>query len=287
MMALTRLCRGHLHYAWVVLGVMFSATLAGVGVRAAPGVMIVPLQHAFGWNVATISGAVSLNIILLGFDRSVFDRADRICRSQTHDHRLHVDPDRRHRAVELDDEPMAVVSDLGVDGRDRLLALVRSAWRRRSPTAGLSSVTASRWGLLTAANAAGQLIFLPVLALLAQRYGWRGVSVTVTVRGRGDGPGRHAGDAGMAIRHRRRSVRRGAGYGTTAASWQQSGCSGIADLGSCLAVDRFLAVDRQLRSLRPVDERADQHPSDRLLRRPWHFGIGRVRTSWRRLVSLA
>src|SRR5467141_5010502 len=54
------------HYAWIVLAVVFSATLAGVGVRAAPGVMIVPLQRAFGWDVATISGAVSLNIILLG-----------------------------------------------------------------------------------------------------------------------------------------------------------------------------------------------------------------------------
>jgi hypothetical protein len=51
-----------MHYAWIVLAVMFSATLAGVGVRAAPGVMIVPLQRAFGWDVATISGAVSLNI---------------------------------------------------------------------------------------------------------------------------------------------------------------------------------------------------------------------------------
>src|SRR5215469_1457298 len=36
-------------------------------------------------------------------------------------------------------------------------------------------------GLLTAANAAGQLIFLPLLAMLAQRYGWRGVSATVTL----------------------------------------------------------------------------------------------------------
>src|SRR6516164_7950475 len=45
---------------------MFSATLAGVGVRAAPGVMIVPLQRAFGWDVSTISAALSLNIILLG-----------------------------------------------------------------------------------------------------------------------------------------------------------------------------------------------------------------------------
>ena len=60
------LCRGRMHYAWIVLAVMFSSTLAGVGVRAAPGVMIVPLQRAFGWDVGTISGAVSLNIILLG-----------------------------------------------------------------------------------------------------------------------------------------------------------------------------------------------------------------------------
>ena len=54
------------HYAWIVLAVVFASTLAGVGVRAAPGVMIIPLQRAFGWDVGTISAAVSLNIILLG-----------------------------------------------------------------------------------------------------------------------------------------------------------------------------------------------------------------------------
>src|SRR5579872_1960052 len=63
---LARLCSGRVHYAWVVLAVIFVSTLAGVGVRAAPGVMIVPLQRAFGWDVSTISGAVSLNIVLLG-----------------------------------------------------------------------------------------------------------------------------------------------------------------------------------------------------------------------------
>ena len=52
--ALTRLCAGRVHYAWIVLAVMFSATLAGVGVERA-GVMIVPLQRAFGWDVSTIS----------------------------------------------------------------------------------------------------------------------------------------------------------------------------------------------------------------------------------------
>jgi hypothetical protein len=63
---LAKLCSGRVHYAWIVLAVVFTSTLAGVGVRAAPGVMIVPLEHAFGWDVSTISGAISLNIILLG-----------------------------------------------------------------------------------------------------------------------------------------------------------------------------------------------------------------------------
>src|SRR5258708_33393815 len=68
-MALTGVVGRHsrrVHYAWIVLAVVFTATLAGVGVRAAPGVMIVPLERAFGWDVGTISAAISLNIILMG-----------------------------------------------------------------------------------------------------------------------------------------------------------------------------------------------------------------------------
>ena len=61
-----RLGSGRFHYAWVVLVVVFTTTLAAVGVRAAPGVMIVPLQRAFRWDVSTISAALSVNIILLG-----------------------------------------------------------------------------------------------------------------------------------------------------------------------------------------------------------------------------
>ena len=61
-----KLCSGRVHYAWIVLGIAFITTLAAVGVRAAPGVMIPPLQRSFGWDVSTISGAVSVNLILLG-----------------------------------------------------------------------------------------------------------------------------------------------------------------------------------------------------------------------------
>src|SRR5579859_245643 len=63
---LARLLAGRIHYGWIVVAVMFVVILATVGVRAAPGVLIVPLEHAFGWDAATISGAISLNILLGG-----------------------------------------------------------------------------------------------------------------------------------------------------------------------------------------------------------------------------
>src|SRR6516225_9086383 len=61
-----RLLAGRVHYAWVVVGLMFTVILATVGVRAAPGVLIVPLEQALGWDAGTISGAISLNILLGG-----------------------------------------------------------------------------------------------------------------------------------------------------------------------------------------------------------------------------
>ena len=160
MMALARLCRGHLHYAWVVLGVMFSATLAGVGVRAAPGVMIVPLQHAFGWNVATISGAVSLNIILLGFTGPFLTGL-----------------------IEFAGLKRTIIGCMLIMITGTGLSnLMTSPWQlfltwglmvgigSGAGAVGMAAAIANRWfikrnglamGLLTAANAAGQLIFLP------------------------------------------------------------------------------------------------------------------------------
>ena len=64
--ALARFRSDRVHYAWVALIVAFTVTLGAVGVRAGPGVIIVPLERAFGWSAGKISGAVSLNILLLG-----------------------------------------------------------------------------------------------------------------------------------------------------------------------------------------------------------------------------
>jgi predicted MFS family arabinose efflux permease len=168
------------HYAWIVLAVMFSATLAGVGVRAAPGVMIVPLQRAFGWDVAMISGAVSLNIVLLGATGPFLTGLI--------------------EAIGLKRTILACMAML-IAGTG-LSNLMTAPWQlfltwgllvgigSGAGAIGMAAAVANRWfqkrnglamGLLTAANAAGQLVFLPLLAMLAQRYGWRGVSIAVTL----------------------------------------------------------------------------------------------------------
>ncbi len=54
------------HYAWVVTSVTFLALLAASAVRAAPGVIIVPLETEFGWDRAIISLAVSISLITFG-----------------------------------------------------------------------------------------------------------------------------------------------------------------------------------------------------------------------------
>jgi MFS family permease len=58
--------RAKLHYGWVVVAVTFTALLVSAGIRAAPGVLIVPLENEFHWSRATISFAVGVNILLTG-----------------------------------------------------------------------------------------------------------------------------------------------------------------------------------------------------------------------------
>jgi predicted MFS family arabinose efflux permease len=177
---LASLFSGRVHYAWVVLAVMFTATLAGVGVRAAPGVMIVPLQHAFGWDVSTISSAISLNIILLGATGPFLTGL-----------------------MQVFGLKRTILLCLGLlMAGTGLSTFMTTPWQlfltwglmvgigSGAGAVGMGAAIANRWfarrtglamGLLTASNAAGQLIFLPLLALLAEDYGWRSVAVCVTL----------------------------------------------------------------------------------------------------------
>jgi len=177
---IARLLAGRVHYAWVIVAVMFVVIVASVGVRAAPSVLIVPLQRDFGWSVATISGAVSLNIALFGL---VGPFAAALMRSIG-----------LKRTLLLS---MALLV-LGAGSS----AFVTQVWQlyltwgvlvgigSGAGMVGLAAAVANRWfvarrglvvGLLTAGNASGQLVFLPILASLSQSLGWRTVPWTVAV----------------------------------------------------------------------------------------------------------
>src|SRR3954464_1403734 len=74
--AVTR--RGRIHYAWIIAPVTFVVLLVTAGIRATPGVLIVPLEAEFHWSRTAISAAVAINIALFGvigpFAASVMDR---------------------------------------------------------------------------------------------------------------------------------------------------------------------------------------------------------------------
>src|SRR5258707_14940235 len=61
-----QLAKNRLHYGWIVAAVAFLTLLVAAGVRAAPGVFILPLEQEFGWSRATISFAISVNLLLYG-----------------------------------------------------------------------------------------------------------------------------------------------------------------------------------------------------------------------------
>jgi predicted MFS family arabinose efflux permease len=182
-MTLTGVVRRHsrrVHYAWIVLAVVFSATLAGVGVRAAPGVMIIPLQRAFGWDVGTISAAVSLNIILLGATGPFLAGLIQVLGLKRTILGCMVLLIAGTGLSNFMTTPWQLFVTWG------LMVGIGSG----AGAVGIAAAVANRWfatrnslamGLLTAANAAGQLVFLPLLALLAQRFGWQGVALAVTL----------------------------------------------------------------------------------------------------------
>jgi len=169
---------------------------------------------------------------------------------------------------------------------------------------GIAAVIANRWfvarsglamGLLSAANAAGQLAFLPLLALLAEQYGWQGRRGCGYHRDRCDGPGGRNFAARVAGGYWARALRRNRRPRATG-TIRQSDRNRDDNIVPRCAIARFLASDPQFRDLRVFDEWAEQHAPDRLLRRSryWrsnrgqHFGDARsVQPGRSRGVGLA
>ena len=166
------LARHKIHYGWVMVGVTFLSALISAGTVGAPGVFIVPLQHEFGWTTAEISSALSIRFVLFGlmapFAAALLNRYG--LRNVTLAAQLVV--------------ASALVASLAMTKVWQLILLwgVVIGIGTGMTALVLGATVAARWfsarrglvvGILTASVATGQLVFLPLLASLTERFGWR------------------------------------------------------------------------------------------------------------------
>jgi len=66
------------NYAFVVVGVTFAALIAAAGLRAAPGVLMTPLQESLGWTRSDVSltaavGNIGVSLVDAVMDPEGFD----------------------------------------------------------------------------------------------------------------------------------------------------------------------------------------------------------------------
>ena len=161
-----------IHYAWFVVATTFAVLLVSAAIRATPGVLIVPLEHDFGWSRTTISAAISLNLLLYGlmgpFCAAI---AERVGVRRTMGLAMGMLAGALLLATFIR-EPWQLVVLWGVvvGSGTGMAALV------------IGTVVVTRWftrrrglvlGALTASTATGQLLFLPLLARITQDDGWR------------------------------------------------------------------------------------------------------------------
>jgi MFS family permease len=168
------------HYAFVVLAVTFLALLAAAGLRAAPSVLIVPLQLAFGWDRATVSTAAGVGIFLYGL----------------------VGPFAAALMQSFGIKKVLLGGLVLMASATFASLFMREAWQYIATWGVISGVgsgavasvlgaaVVNRWfarrqglmmGVLTASTATGSLVFLPLMAKLAESGSWRPVVWTVSL----------------------------------------------------------------------------------------------------------
>jgi MFS family permease len=167
-------------YAFVAAGVVFVALMAAAGLRSAPGVLMLPLERAFGWDRGTISAAAAVGIFLYGLTGPF---AAALMQSFG-----------VRRTVVLSLALMSVSTALS--------SLMTQPWQYVATWGVMTGVgsgavamvlgatVVNRWfvarrglmmGLLSASTATGSLIFLPGMAALAEAGGWRPVVLAIAV----------------------------------------------------------------------------------------------------------
>jgi sugar phosphate permease len=160
------------HPAWVVAAVTFLVLMCAAGIRSTSGILILPLEKEFGWSRATISSAISVNLLLYGlagpFSAALINRFGL----------------RRMMVFALVLLSVTLLAATQLRSTWQLVLLWGLCVGAGSGMVAnvLGAVVVARWfvqkrgvvlGALTAATATGQLVFLPQLARLSGQSGWR------------------------------------------------------------------------------------------------------------------
>ena len=167
------------NYAYVVVAVVFVALIVAAGLRSAPGILLTPWHAAFGWDRSVISFAAAVGIFLYGL-AGPFAGAlmQSIGVRRTLVGALVLMSLSTGLSVFMT-QPWQLVASWGVFSgiASGGVAMV------------LAATVVNRWfvtrrglmtGLLTASAASGTLVFLPVLAWIAQTWGWKPVVLCIS-----------------------------------------------------------------------------------------------------------
>ena len=169
-----------IHPAWIAAIITFFTLIATSGFRSAPSVLMIPLEDSFGWGRDEISLAISVNVLLFGltapFAAALMERFGI----------------RKVVMTALTTVGLGAGSTIFITQPWHLIALwgVIVGIGTGSMALVFAATIANRWfmtnrglviGILTAASATGQLIFLPGLSALAADHGWRAISITVAL----------------------------------------------------------------------------------------------------------
>ncbi|MCA0438010.1 MAG: MFS transporter [Actinobacteria bacterium] len=171
---------GWRHRAWIVAAVTLGALVAGSSFRSSTGVLMEPLEAEYGWSRTVTSGAVTVNLLLYGltapFAAAIMERfgvrrvvtAALVC----------VGLGSALTTVMTAAWQLWLLWGLFIGAGTGCMALVFGA------------IVANRWfdthrglvtGLFSAANALGQLAFLPLIAAAVTGPGWRFAAGVVAV----------------------------------------------------------------------------------------------------------
>jgi MFS family permease len=161
-----------IHYSWIILIIsFFSIIVAGI-VRSSSGVFIVPFEDEFGWDRSVISLAFAISLLLYGLSGPFMAALIEV----------------------LGLKKMMLMAMATLFAGVMFTFFMEHAWQliliwgiiiglgSGLFLTVLSPYVANRWfekrrglavGILTASTATGQLLLLPVLAIVIENYSWR------------------------------------------------------------------------------------------------------------------